>query len=168
MTPPIWTHLLLQTSSNRPLKLIRRFERAAPAARQGVPNEQRYHSDFIAAMREHGLEPAEESIADGPIEPKFINFFQATNLLKMLMASNVDRVGSTTADERRYFVLDVSDCKRSGRDYCMKLLQAVDDAELSAFLDYLLRLDLSDFDHRNLRHTAGLTLKSVSARSTPI
>ena len=44
-----------------------------------------------------------------PIEPKFVNLFQTTNRLKILMASNADWVVPATADERRYFVLDVSD-----------------------------------------------------------
>ena len=50
-----------------------------------------------------------------PIEPKFVNLFQTTNRLKILMASNADWVVPATADERRYFVLDVSDCRRGDR-----------------------------------------------------
>ena len=44
-----------------------------------------------------------------PIEPKFVNLFQAPNRLKILIASNADWVVPATADERRYFVLDVAD-----------------------------------------------------------
>jgi phage/plasmid-associated DNA primase len=91
-----------------------------------------------------------------PIEPKFVNLFQTTNRLKILMASNADWVVPATADERRYFVLHVSECRRGDRDYFTKLHAAIDGAELQAFLDHLLRLDLSDFDHRSPPHTAAL------------
>ena len=49
-----------------------------------------------------------------PIEPKFVNLFQTPNRLKILMASNADWVVPATADERRYFVLDVSDMPQRG------------------------------------------------------
>jgi hypothetical protein len=98
-----------------------------------------------------------------PIEPKFVNLFQATNRLKILMASNSDWVVPATGDERRYFVQDVSDCRRGDRDYFAKLYQAIDGAELPAFLDYLLRLDLSDFDFRNPPHTAALNAQKLAS-----
>jgi phage/plasmid-associated DNA primase len=96
-----------------------------------------------------------------PIEPKFINLFQATNRLKILMASNADWVVPVTADERRYFVLDVSDCRRGDRDYFAKLHNAIDGTELPALLDHLLRLDLSDFDFRNPPHTTALNAQKL-------
>ena len=43
------------------------------------------------------------------IEPKGVDSFQMPNRLKILMASNNDWVVPASADERRYFVLDVSD-----------------------------------------------------------
>jgi phage/plasmid-associated DNA primase len=96
-----------------------------------------------------------------PIEPKFINLFQATNRLKILMASNADWVVPATADERRYFVLDVSDRRRGDRDYFTRLHDAIDRAELPALLDHLLRLDLSDFDFRNPPHTSALNAQKL-------
>lgn len=97
-----------------------------------------------------------------PIEPKFVNLFQTTNRLKILMASNADWVVPATADERRFFVLDVSDCKRGNREYFAKLHGRIDGAELPAFLEYLLKLDLRDFDHRNPPHTAALNRQKLS------
>ena len=80
-----------------------------------------------------------------PIEPKFVNLFQVANRLKILMASNADWVVPATADERRYFMLDVSEHKRGDREYFTKLHEAIEGTELQAFLDYLLNLDLSGF-----------------------
>ena len=96
-----------------------------------------------------------------PIEPKFINLFQATNRLKILMASNADWVVPATADERRYFVLDVSDCRRDDRNYFTRLHNAIDGPELPALLDHLLKLDLSDFDFRTPPHTAALNAQKL-------
>ena len=67
-----------------------------------------------------------------------------------------------TADERRYFVLDVADCKRGDRDYFTKLYQAIGGDELAAFFDYLLRLDLSEFDFRNPPHTTALNRQKLA------
>jgi hypothetical protein len=72
------------------------------------------------------------------------------------MASNADWVVPATADERRFFVLDVSEGRRGDRGYWDKLYRAINGAELPAFLDHLLQLDLSNFDHRNPPHTVAL------------
>jgi hypothetical protein len=96
------------------------------------------------------------------IEQKFVNAFQAVNRLKILVASNADWVVPATHDERRYFVLDVSDCRRSDRDYFTNLNNAIDGAELPAFLDHLQNLDLTDFDHRNPPHTAALNRQKLA------
>lgn len=96
-----------------------------------------------------------------PIEPEFVNLFQATNRLNILMASNADWVVPVTADERRYFVLDVADTRKGDRGYFNALYQAIDGAELPAFLDHLLQLDLSNFDFRNLPHTTALNAQKL-------
>ena len=79
------------------------------------------------------------------------------------MASNADWVVPATHDERRYFVLDVSECRRGDREYFTRLYSALDGDELPAFLNYLLRLDLSDFDHRNPPHTMALNRQKLAS-----
>jgi phage/plasmid primase-like uncharacterized protein len=96
------------------------------------------------------------------IEQKFVNAFQAANRLKIVMASNADWVVPATHDERRYFVLDVSECKLGNRAYFDKLNRAIDGAELPAFLDHLLNHDLSDFDHRSPPHTTALNKQKLA------
>jgi hypothetical protein len=95
------------------------------------------------------------------IEPKGVDSFQMPNRLKILMASNNDWVVPASADERRYFVLDVSDCRKGDKAYFSRLVAAIEGDELAAFLDYLLKLDFADFDHRNPPHTAGLNRQKL-------
>jgi phage/plasmid-associated DNA primase len=90
------------------------------------------------------------------IEPKGIDAFQVPNRLKIMMASNNDWVVPVSPDERRYFVLDVSDQRKGDKAYFTRLAAAIGGPELAAFLAYLLELDLSGFDHRNPPHTEGL------------
>ena len=96
------------------------------------------------------------------VEPKFVNMFQVRNRLKILMASNADWVVPATSDERRYFVLDVSECRRGDREYFNRLNEAIDGDELPAFLAYLLDFDLSGFDFRSPPHTQGLNQQKLA------
>jgi hypothetical protein len=95
------------------------------------------------------------------IEPKGVDSFQMPNRLKILMASNNDWVVPASADERRYFVLDVADCRKGDKAYFAKLAAAIEGEELEAFLDYLLKFDLAGFDHRNPPHTDGLNRQKL-------
>ena len=95
------------------------------------------------------------------IEPKGVDAFQMPNRLKILMASNNDWVVPASADERRYFVLDVSDERKGDIAYFKALAAAIEGDELAALLDDLLEMDLSDFDHRNPPHTEGLNKQKL-------
>ena len=83
------------------------------------------------------------------------------NRLKILMSSNNDWVVPASADERRYFVLDVPDTHKGDKAYFIALAAAIEGDELPAMLDYLLKLDLSEFDHRNPPHTEGLNKQKL-------
>jgi hypothetical protein len=95
------------------------------------------------------------------IEPKGVDSFAMPNRLKILMASNNDWVVPASADERRYFVLDVLDTHKGNKAYFTKLADAIEGDELPALLDYLLKLDLANFDHRNPPHTEALNKQKV-------
>jgi hypothetical protein len=95
------------------------------------------------------------------IEPKGVDSFQMPNRLKILMASNNDWIVPASADERRYFVLDVPDTRKGDKSYFTKLVAAIEGDELSALLHHLLQLDLSDFDQRNPPHTEGLNKQKL-------
>ena len=98
------------------------------------------------------------------IEPKGVDSFPMPNRLKIMMASNNDWVVPATEDERRYFVLDVSDAKSGDRAYWHELHAALDGGEVAAFLDHLLKLDLSGFEIRDVPHTKGLNRQKLRGR----
>lgn len=100
------------------------------------------------------------------IEPKGIDSFQMPNRLKIMMASNNDWVVPASGDERRYFVLDISEARKGDRAYFSSLAAAIEGDELPGFLNRLLSVDLSDFDHRNPPHTEGLNKQKLIGAST--
>ena len=95
------------------------------------------------------------------IEPKHVNPFPVPNRLKIMIASNEDWVIPASAEERRYFVLDVSDCRKGDRDYFVELAATIEGPELQGFLYHLLHLDLSGFNFRNPPHTEGLNKQKL-------
>jgi hypothetical protein len=95
------------------------------------------------------------------IEPKGVDSFPMLNRLKIMMASNNDWVVPATEDERRYFVLDVSDAKVGDRTYWRELHAALDGGEVAAFLDCLLTHDLNGFEIRDVPHTKGLNRQKL-------
>jgi Family of unknown function (DUF5906) len=97
------------------------------------------------------------------IEPKNLNGYEAPNRLKIIMASNKDWVIPATYDERRFFVLEVSEAHLQDTAYFAALEQAWDSGEAAALLHFLLAYDLSGFDHRNPPHTAGLNEQKIQS-----
>lgn len=95
------------------------------------------------------------------IERKGVDAFSARNRLKIMMASNSDWVVPAGTDERRYLVLDVSDCRKQNHDYFAKLNAHMENGGLAALLDFLLRYDLSGFNVRNVPNTAALVRQKV-------
>src|SRR5215207_9332163 len=67
------------------------------------------------------------------IEPKGVDSYQMPNRLKILMASNNEWVVPASADERRYFVLDVPATRKGDVDYFRKLAAAIEGEELAVF-----------------------------------
>jgi hypothetical protein len=100
------------------------------------------------------------------IEPKGVDSFPMPNRLKIIIASNNDWVIPATKDERRYFALDVPDTRKGDTVYFTKLAAAIKGAELGAFLEHLLGLDLSDFAHRNPPHTEALNEQKLISGSS--
>lgn len=96
------------------------------------------------------------------IEPKGVDAFEVPNMLKILIAANADWVVPATADERRWFVLDVPDSMKGNRAYFDALHRAIK-TEAPAFLNHLLKLDLSSFDHRNPPHTDALNSQKIAS-----
>jgi hypothetical protein len=90
------------------------------------------------------------------IEPKYVDMKVTANLLHVLMASNHDWVVPAAIDERRFFVLDVSDARQQDHDYFGAIRAQLDSGGLEAMLHDLLRHDISKFNVRAVPRTDAL------------
>jgi hypothetical protein len=95
------------------------------------------------------------------IERKGVDAFSARNRLKIVMATNEDHAILAGTDERRYFVLRVSDEKAQDKTYFAKLDHWWRNGGKAALLGYLLGYDLSGFDIRTPPNTAALEAQKL-------
>jgi hypothetical protein len=82
------------------------------------------------------------------IERKGIDVFTVRNIIHLLLASNADWVIPAAMDERRFAVLDVSDCRRNDRQFFRAVHTQLFEQEglaamLHFLLDYKIDVDLS-------------------------
>lgn len=80
------------------------------------------------------------------IEKKGVDQFSIRNYLRFLIASNDPWVIHAERDERRYFVLEVSDAYQNNRPYFQKIKTQMEEGGYEAFLHHLQTYDLSGFD----------------------
>lgn len=90
------------------------------------------------------------------VEGKGIDAEVAPNYVHLIMASNDEWVVPAGADERRYFILDVGDGKKQDKAYFRALHKAMDEGGREALLHFLLTLDLSDYEVREIPQTDAL------------
>ncbi|WP_425962589.1 DUF5906 domain-containing protein [Rhizobium nepotum] len=90
------------------------------------------------------------------IEPKSVNAFTVDSYLRLFISSNEDWVVPATADEGRYFVLDVSDKRKDDHLYFGAMKREMMNGGLEALLDYLQKYDISKFEVRKVPDTAAL------------
>jgi hypothetical protein len=95
------------------------------------------------------------------IEAKYANAIPVRNCLHLIVASNDDWVVPAGADERRFFVLDVSGSRRGDFDYFKSLADELENGGAEAMLHELLHRDLSSFNVRDVPQTAGLMDQKV-------
>jgi hypothetical protein len=122
---------------------------------------------FFAGDRKH------ESVLKGlitepllTIEAKYQDTVSVRNMLHVYLASNSEWVIPASHDERRYFVLDVSDSRLGNRSYFSALSAQMDGGGLAAMVYDLLRRDISQFDPRAVPTTEALeTQKQLSLDS---
>ncbi len=89
------------------------------------------------------------------IEPKGKDAFQIKNHLSFIMASNNDWVVPAGLEERRFFVLDVSDRRIGDRAYFNELFASMDNGGVEAMLYDLLAYPINK-DLRTAPRTAAL------------
>ena len=90
------------------------------------------------------------------VEPKGKDSFSVKNHVSIIMASNNDWVIPAGLDERRFFVLEVSNDRRQDHEYFKALHDEMNNGGREAMLYDLLNVDLSNANLRDVPQTTGL------------
>lgn len=90
------------------------------------------------------------------IEAKGIDVEAAPNFVHCIFASNNDWVVPAGQDERRFFVLDVSEAQKQNSGYFRDLQKELDSGGREALLHFLLNYDLTEFEVRHVPKTKAL------------
>lgn len=91
-----------------------------------------------------------------PIEKKGYDVEAQPNFVHMIMASNDPHVIRATGDERRYFVLNVSESRKQDAKFFGQLNEQMENGGYEALLFYLQSIDISNFQVRNVPQTEAL------------
>jgi hypothetical protein len=97
------------------------------------------------------------------IEAKGVNAEVAPNFIHVMMASNDEWVVPASADERRFFVMNVSDERLQDTAYFASLRRELEDGGFENLLHYLQNLDLGDFEVRAVPSTPGLDQQKIAS-----
>jgi hypothetical protein len=90
------------------------------------------------------------------IEPKGKDAFAVRNYINLIIASNNSWVVPAGFEERRFFVLDVSEERMRDYDYFNAIAQQMESGGTEAFLFDLLRHDISTINLRDIPRTEAL------------
>ena len=99
------------------------------------------------------------------IEPKGVNAYQVKNFLHVFICTNSKWAIPATQDERRWFILNVSDQRRKDFLYFKKICGEMAAGGRANLLHYLLHLDLSGFEFRDVPDTEALLEQKERTRS---
>lgn len=91
-----------------------------------------------------------------PVEAKGVDVETAPNYIHLIMASNDMHVVPAGADERRYFVLDVTRGNQRDTTYFSAIMEQMDNGGREALLHYLRTYDLGDYEVRDVPPTEAL------------
>ena len=103
-------------------------------------------------------------------EAKGKDAITAPNYAHVIILTNNDWAVQTGADARRWMVLDMSEMRMGDHDYFLELSDERDNGGTAAFLDYLMKVDLSGFNPRALPKTEGLQAQRAETfgRTNPV
>ena len=90
------------------------------------------------------------------IEKKYVDGEQQPNRLTIIMATNEEWAVPAAIDDRRFFVVDVTDEVANDHKYFAALNEEMENGGLGALLGFLLRVDLGRFNLRAVPKTAEL------------
>lgn len=85
-----------------------------------------------------------------PVERKFLPKYRVRNCCHLIMASNNDWVAPVGLDDRRFVILDVNEGKKGDSAYFQRLSDHIANGGAEAFIEHLLKLDISAFKPRQL------------------
>lgn len=105
----------------------------------------------------------EEHIA---IEPKGKDVFMVRNHIRLIIASNENWVVPAGMEERRFFVLDVSDTHLQDHEYFRAVYAQMDNGGCEAMLHDLLALDISSVNLWAVPKTEALFDQIISSMNT--
>lgn len=101
------------------------------------------------------------------LEKKGIEAEPMANLARFIFASNYDQVIPAGKRERRFLLIEASDKKAGDKEYWIAFNKLINREYAGCFLDYLLNLDLSDFDPYNAPMTKEL-IKQKTMNFEPV
>lgn len=90
------------------------------------------------------------------VEGKGLDAEVSPNYVHLIMASNDQWVVPAGEDERRYFILDVGEKKKQDMSYFKALRKEMNEGGREALLHYLMTLDLSEYEVRQVPQTDAL------------
>lgn len=90
------------------------------------------------------------------VEKKGIDSEAQPNYIHLIMASNSDWVVPVATDDRRFFMLDLSDDHRQDSEYFKAIDDELNDGGYEALLHHLMTIDLSEIDLRKTPKTEAL------------
>ncbi|MBT4016457.1 MAG: hypothetical protein HOE62_00805, partial [Alphaproteobacteria bacterium] len=95
------------------------------------------------------------------IEKKGIDVITVRNFARLGITSNNNWVVPAGPEERRFFVLDVSDTHIQDKTYFMALYDQMENGGYEALLHYLENYDYSDIDLRAIPYTSALLEQKI-------
>lgn len=102
------------------------------------------------------------------MERKGIDAVKASNHIHLIVATNAEWAIPASFDERRFFVLDVSDAVAKDRAYFAALRAEFENGGPAAMLYDLLQYDYADVDLRNPPRTSGLVTQMLQSLPSKI
>lgn len=99
------------------------------------------------------------------LEKKGIDVSEGRNCTHLWMATNEGWAAPVEHDDRRYFILDVSNEERCDTGYFGAIAEQMDNGGREALLHYLLNLDLSKFNVRKRPETEELQRQKLRSLS---
>lgn len=97
------------------------------------------------------------------VEAKGVDAEPTANYVHLLLASNADWVVPTSADDRRFFVLDVGASKAQDPVYFSAIDEEVENGGREALLHMLMTRNISNFEVRNVPKTKALTDQKIQS-----